>query len=367
MGLFRKKKKEEIKQEVKIETNNNTTVPNVNEPSPIVSENTNTQNVKPEETIQITPSNAEQLAEVPLENTDNKPEEVEVIDLEDSKEKIKTKIERKKDLTFLFILFGSVIIFAFAMPVIRNIFIPKPSIRLEGDTTVQDESGNLEHGYLVINKDSYKRVENIKFYEFKKYENNKIVFNYVASKNISNPSKLNIFIEVVDPSGIIVHKEKFDLDTKLKKEASSSYSMDLSSSMYENAYYIKIEVIENGNYTKTLVCNKEEKSSSVKTSTEITYTFTENMLMNYIYNQSYQLLEEESKEDYSQKYKDQYDLLKKTNIKTKDLEYTEDSIYYKIDFSYFKLGDLEFKTRYSLYDYYDAIKKYEKQKGWTCI
>lgn len=326
MGLFRKKKKE-VKQEKtnKIETTNSEIS------GEIIANKENLNNI----------INNEQI--VSNENLQNK---VEVLNLENKDKKLKTSIEKKKDINFLIILFGIVIVFVFALPTIKNIIVPKPKITINPDNKVESESGNLEHGYLVIGKDSYKKIDNIKFFDFKKYENNNLVFSYIADKNLNNTEDFNIYIEVIDKSGTFLHMEKFVVD-KININAENSYSINLNSNIFKNSHYIKIEKNKPLNNTKTLVCKNGETS-------EITYNFKDKLLTSYIYNGS----------DINNNYEEEYNSLKNTNIKTEDINYKENSLYYKIDFSYFKSD--KYITRYNFNDHYDGIKKYETEKGWTC-
>lgn len=391
MGLFKKKKKEEIKSETINNENiqnalNSTTLVNDNKPEAVtinqsVNQNINANDVQNNASMTQVVSNEtpsvnsleskttveNQTYEVNIESNENSKQEIEVLDLEDKKVKLKTTIEKKRDFKFLLFLFGTVIIFVVCMPILRNIISPSSKIQINSKEEYIEESGNLEHGYIVINKESFKRVENIKFHDFKKYENNKIVFSYTADKTIRNISKLNIYIEVIDNEGKILNKSLFNVSEKTKKDSTHSFSIDLSSSSYDTAYYIKLEVIKPTNYTKTLVCTKKDKDENINTENEITYTFIDNMLKSYEYNQSFELVNESlDKSEYSNKYKELYNTFKQTNIKDEDILYTDNNIYYKIDFEYFNLGEIEFKTRYAENDYYDMISKKEKSKGWVC-
>lgn len=317
MGLFRKKKKAETK----IEANNTVeTVTNI--------ENTINNN------MQVTPK----------ENPGNN--NIEVLNLEEKGKKLEISIEKKKDFRFLIILFGVVIVFVFALPTIKGVLVPKPKIIINPNNQTQSDTGNLEHGYLVIGKDSYKKTNNIKFFDFKKYENNNLVFNYIADKNLNNTEDFNLYIEIIDKTGAFIHMEKFNVK-KINVNVKNSYSIVLNPDVFEKAHYIKIEKNETLNNTKSLICKNDASS-------EVTYNFIDKLLISYTYNGS----------DINNNYEEEYNLLKNTNIKDNDIEYKENSLYYKIDFSYFKPD--KYTTRYNLNDHYDGIKKYEIQKGWTC-
>lgn len=368
MGLFRKKNKEEINKVSNTQTiNQNTNVnlaQNVMPNTEIKKEESNaikTQTVTPE--VNVNPvQNEKANTEIKKEenNTTNK---VEVLDLESQGKKIETKISKKRDLTFLIILFGVVIAFIIVMPIIRNVFVPQIKIKI--DNNVQKESENLEFGYIVIGKEnSYMRKENIKFYKFTKYENNNLVFNYISDKSVRDANELNIYISIYNKYGLLIHKEKFNQKDLIKKESENSYSFALSDLTYKEAVYAKIDNMVEELREKEIICKSSSEKDGVKLNNEISYKFVDGMLQSYSFIQKYETEKDASK--LNENYNKISETLKKTNIIGTDLVLSSNSIYYKIDYSYFEKGEVKFNLRYAKNDYIDYIKDIEKKRDWKC-
>ena len=358
MGLFKKKEKNVV--------NNNAQNTNV-ETNKIV--NTATVNVEPNKVVNgpikvETPVSVQNtVKESPVVSVESKLPEAPTNENKDNNQKVETKIKKKRDLSFLIYVFGVVILFVIFMPIIRNFFVPK--INPEYETNTELESDNLEFGYIVIGKEkSYMKEKKIKFYNFKMYENNNLVFNYIADSAVKNANNLNIYILIYNKYGTLVHKEKFNQSEKIKKKVEDSYSIALSSLTYKEAIYVKVEVMVEELREKEIICKSTETKENTKINNEMSYKFVDGMLQSYSLLQKYDSAETIEKLDNN--YKGMYNKLKETNILEQDLSLNNNSIYYKIDYSYFDKGETSFNLRYAKNDYIDYVKAVELKREWKC-
>ena len=144
-------------------------------------------------------------------------------------------------------------------------------------TSKNNSSDNLSDGYILIGeKSSSKKVSGILFNNFEKSENDSISFNYSSVQNVSNPSELNIYIELYNSSKHLLYKELFNVENDIEANSTKSYSFSVKDDIYNIASYIKIESISVPSST-TLTCEKKDDNFNYKN----IYNFTNGALASY--------------------------------------------------------------------------------------
>lgn len=147
-------------------------------------------------------------------------------------------------------------------------------------TPKKTPTDNLSNGYILIGeKNSYMRIKNIKFYNFKKDGDMKLSFNYEAFEKYNDSASLEIYIEIYNSSKEILYKELFDTGKVIEKNTTVNYSMNLESDVYEGAYYALVKVYseEEKNATSSLTCKYQDNMYII----ENKYNFKNNGLVSY--------------------------------------------------------------------------------------
>ena len=224
-----------------------------------------TQPVAPAE---VTP-NAPVQEEVPVESTANGEENVTVVS---------TKKSRVSNI-ILIIIIGILIAFVFNMDTIieyYELYMETGSLTKPDDTPTD----NLANGYILIDDNSSSiKVDNIRFYNFRKTGDTTLSFHYNALAKYETPATLGIYIEVYNYEKELLYKELFDTQKMIEKDTVRTYSITLDANVYADARFalVKQYTDEEKNATSTLVCKTEE--NNLKRS--ITYNFKNNGLSSY--------------------------------------------------------------------------------------
>ena len=215
---------------------------------------------------------------------------------------------------------------------------------------------NLTNGFILINDNSSSiKVDTIRFYNFKKSDNNTITLNYESPSKFQQSSLLKIYIEVYNAEKQLIYKELFDTKGEIEKDTVRIYTLSVTSDVYEGAYYALVK-----KYTPT----DEEKTDTLtcKSSNEVyeytnTYTFKNDMLSTYEVKKKYKVAPEASEEKNdleleAEKFKD--------NLNAK---YEENTLTYTVDVTkeYEELTPI-----YSSSATKTVISNKEKLKEWTC-
>lgn len=269
---------------------------------------------------------------------------------------INTKKSSSSNLFFFIIIFLVIGVVVFSDKILN--FITDNEYNVVNKNTAT--SSNLINGYIKINdSDNFMINNNIKFYNFRTSSNN-ILFNYMSSKDISNVSKLNIYIELYNSSEELIDLIKFDVSEKLESDMVTSYNIGVDSYIYKNAYYAKVKVYTDV-FDKSLVCTYNIKDSNINIQYKITYNFDYFDLRSYQVDKNIEYnLETEEAKKYVSELKNEYDNLVKFNINS---NYTENNLSYAIDLNTI---NKEFKTIYNKGDNYYYIKNSEELKKWIC-
>lgn len=234
-----------------------------------------------------------------------------------------------------------------------------------GGNISEVESSNLVDGFIQIDvTNSYMKTKKIKFYNFKKVGNKTINYNYVSDDNYKTVSDLKLFVEVYDSNKDLIHKEQFNLDSKLDKDNVLNYNLKVSNDVYESAYYVKVlpytdEMI---NKKDSMICSYPVKNTETFTLTfTTTYNFVNDLLVSYDVVRKYETTDQNDiVELYKAQIKDEYLEVSNYNIKT---EYADNKLIYSIDLDSMPQGFIPMHAKGSTKK---TIKNKETLKKWNC-
>lgn len=268
---------------------------------------------------------------------------------------INTSKKQNSNTPFFIVLFLIAICVLFSDKIIN--FVTNGELNIGKNNTV---SSNLVNGYIKINdKDNYMTSNNIKFYNFRT-STDSILLNYMPSKNITNVSKLNIYIELYNSNEELIDIIKFTPEEELEDSIISVYTIKLDNYISKNAYYAKINTrteITNNTLTCTKVINNDNMTMTYKD----TFNFDFYDLKTYLIENT---LEYKVKTIEVNKYIEDIKNIK-TNLDTYNINsnYEENSISYAIDLTTVKDT---YKPLYNISTNYYYIKNDLTNKGWTC-
>lgn len=234
-----------------------------------------------------------------------------------------------------------------------------------GGSISEIESSNLVDGFIQIDvTNSYMKTKKIKFYNFKKVGNKTINYNYVSDDNYKTVSDLKLFVEVYDSNKDLIHKEQFNLDSKLDKDNVLNYNLKVSNDVYESAYYVKVlpytdEMI---NKKDSMICSYPVKNTETFTLTfTTTYNFVNDLLVSYDVVRKYETTDQNDiVELYKKQIKDEYLEISNYNIKT---EYADNKLVYSVSLDSMPQGFIPMHAKGSTKK---TIKNKEALKKWNC-
>lgn len=103
----------------------------------------------------------------------------------------------------------------------------------------------FEGDYITLGRNISVTVSDIKFNNFTKSSDYKLIFNYLSKKDITNVAEEKLYIEVYSNSKSLLSRFLFDPEKELKTGDSGIYSVKLSSNNFNKAQFIVIRVIKN--------------------------------------------------------------------------------------------------------------------------
>lgn len=230
-------------------------------------------------------------------------------------------------------------------------------------------SGNLVGGYIKIDEpESFMRVENIKFYGFRKTGGKSLVLSYESSKNHTDIAKSNIYIEIYDHNKKLIDKKLFNPEVEINKGIVKQYTINVSTHVYDSMFYAYVKKYSDTDLEKktTLNCTYEVSNNDYKVKYVNTYSFVNDGLVGYTTDKNITIDAEvgDTSAVYVAKVKDdlknEYLNIIKYNIEAK---YTDNSLKYSVD-----LGKeiKDFVPYFSKGTSASEIKDVEKQKDWIC-
>lgn len=310
---------------------------------------------------------------------------------------------QKTILVAVFILFLSILIL-FVLPTLSNVFGGKNIGNInffnkeEKEDEKEKEAYAYEGDYITLGKNVSLTVGNIKFSNFTKSSDNKLIFNYLALEDIKDVFNKKIYIEVYSTSKSLLSRFLYDPQKDLENKKSGIYSVNLSSNNFNKATFIVVRIItdvlkeelpadqkddynneENkptgneGNEEKPnkpvskndLVCYYNNVDGSLKIEKDLVATFKTDKLNTYKITYKITSLIETLPKNYSSYYKEMMTLYKKLMASPGCETYINDnglnaSLEYTLTLSKYKDIEIdeEYKDSYAQ-DYLDQKTPYQ--------
>jgi len=263
---------------------------------------------------------------------------------------------------FMFIIIG----FVFFMDDITDLFTEDNFVFRNGGSTANITSSNLVNGYIEIgSQNSFIKINDVKFYNFKKDTEGVITFDYTSESNIKNSKELDIYIVIYDGSGTVVYKELFSVNGKINKDDVKQYSMKVDNNVYIDAHFAKAVIFSEKEKTmvSTVTCTYEKTEEDVSVNYEVVYSFKNNDLDNYKVTK--QITSKVNEGDIYAKYNNELTLEKQEISKFK-ANITEDVNYlsYTVDLTAIENKDITLYYKQGTLPY--TINYKESLKNWTC-
>lgn len=268
---------------------------------------------------------------------------------------------KKSSNVFMFIMIILIIVFIYKIDDIIAYFDNNfaPTVK---DTVDNTTSSNLVDGFIVMNENnSFIKVEKIKFYNFKK-SNDNISYNYVSDKKYKTTDSLAIYIEIYNINKELLYKELVSIKD-IETDTIRLNNIKVTNDVYQDAYYILVKTYteEEKNSKSTLVCKYSSSDEKITLNYQITYNFINNSLNDYIVSKEYISSSVNSE---TTNLKDE--LLNENNEAIKagiTTEYNGNKLIYSVDLN--KVGD-EFKPLYDSSTVKKTIINKESLKKWNC-
>jgi hypothetical protein len=156
---------------------------------------------------------------------------------------------QKTILVAVCILFLSIFIL-FILPTLSNIFggVNIGNFNLFNNTeeeTTETDSYAYEGDYITLGENISVTVGDIKFDNFTKSSDYKLIFNYLPKEDMQEVVNKKIYIEVYSNSKSLLSRFLFDPEKDLTGNENGIYSVKLSSNNFNKAQYVVVRVITN--------------------------------------------------------------------------------------------------------------------------
>lgn len=311
--------------------------------------------------VQLTPNNTQTVEEVSI----NPNKTLDELNIPGETSPVETEVintsHKKTSNVFMFIVIVLIIIFIYKIDDIIAYFDTNfvPTVSDDVDNT---SSNNLVNGFIVMNENnSFIKVEKIKFYNFKK-GNNEITYNYVSDKKYKTTDSLGIYIEIYNINKELLYKKLVNL-SDVENGTIRLTSMKVTNDVYQDSYYILVKTYseEEKNAKTTLVCKYNINDDKIVLNYQVTYNFINNNLNDYTVSKEYI-----STEINSETTKVKNELLNENNDAIKygiSTEYSENKLTYSVDLNNLKEG---FIPLYDSSTVKKTIINKESLKKWNC-
>lgn len=308
-------------------------------------------------------------------------EEVEIFDLneennnvneknisnEERPNKRKTLLDLGKENKIILLILIGIVIFAFMLPTITSWF-SRNSIFTYTDKMEDIKNTDTINGMLEINSEKGSiTARNIKFYNFVKKTNNEITVVYLPETGINNVKDKNIFIELYNKSKNLIYRTQFLSEKKLERKVQGTYKINVNETLYKEASYGKIVVIDDKEFSKeneTLACTLINKENDIEIENKITYSFSSQGLTKYVVIKKITNPVETDNDNLTSPFEKEQEMINKTNVA--DLTYDFDKIQYTIDLLNFNSNNSNYETLYTKGSLKRQITLSEQAKGWSC-
>ena len=156
----------------------------------------------------------------------------------------------------------------------------------------ETSNNNLVEGYIKIeDSTSDYTLKEIRFYNFKKQPDFKLLFNYTSPKNYSKVSDLGIYIEIYDSNKELLSKYLFDEESVGNSEVGSSI-LNLGEDVYKHAYFAKPVIYSEAELGKetSVTCTYNDSNENYLLEYKTKYLFKNNELTGYEVNKKIEVI-----------------------------------------------------------------------------
>ncbi len=158
--------------------------------------------------------------------------------------------KKKSGNLFLFIVIILIGVFIYyiddVLAYLNQSFTPVADESISDDVTA-----NLVDGkYLRINdsESSYRTIKSIKFYNFRKNENNTLSVSYLSQRSYANSNSVNLYIELYNSNKEKIYSEKFTTVGSIEALTLKQYTMNVEEEVHNNVNYMVItDEVSEGN------------------------------------------------------------------------------------------------------------------------
>lgn len=230
-------------------------------------------------------------------------------------------------------------------------------------STGEVTNNNLVEGFIKIedNTSDY-TIKDIRFYNFKKQTNGKLLFNYLSTKNYNKVEELEIFIEIYNSNKELLTKKQFIVDS-IESNSVGSDILDLGEEISSYAYYAKVVIYTDEEKTSTtsITCTYNDSNENYLLEYKNEYTFVNNELTGYEVTKKIEAINNnKATANALNAIKKENDDVTKFEIPT---QFSETTLVYKIDLNSVNEGYIPY---YSKGTTPTMIKMNETGKKWIC-
>lgn len=106
----------------------------------------------------------------------------------------------------------------------------------------ENGSSNLTDGFMKLDtSNSYIKVKSIRFNNVKRGNGNAIFISYISDKNYTASLPLGIVIELYNESKTKIHSEDFNVVGSIESNVSRQYKLNVSEDVYKDAFYCLVK------------------------------------------------------------------------------------------------------------------------------
>ena len=174
-------------------------------------------------------------------------------------------------------------------------FVQKNIIQTNPISPGNTNNNNLVDGFIKIyDTNADYTTSDIRFYNFRKSGDNKLLINYSSEKNHSNVADLKLFIEIYSSKKELLTKEQFIVESIANSVAGVPYMIDVTDQIYDLAFYAKIVTYSEEDLKKqtTATCTYNNSTDNYLVEYKTIYSFTNNELTGYEVNKKVEKLHE---------------------------------------------------------------------------
>lgn len=220
-------------------------------------------------------------------------------------EVIQTAPKSKASNIILIIFVILLIVFVFNIDTVITMYDQYKN-GMNPSSPINNNTNNLTDGLILIDDNTSSiRVNDIKFYNFRKSIGKGITFSYEVLAKADDAKELGIYIELYNSEKEIIYKTLFNPSQKLEKDTVRTYTIEVEDDIYDKAFYALAKVYTEEDQAKTLslTCKLEDNNYSYKN----TFNFVNNGLSTYSVEKTFKT------EDAQKKLETEFEELKEKN------------------------------------------------------